>query len=167
MNMSAERVEVEASDGGAADLRSRLAATEGERTQAADAAERSLASEAGRLQAELGQLKAELARVQNELSRTAADLRRTEIVLAEERRANLGFRAQADVAGQLVELRELIHRGIIQHGVGVRGDQMVEIAKEVWWERNRRTLPYKAAKMLKRLTGASTRATRDALKAQG
>lgn len=149
-------------------------------------------SEASRLQAELAQVKAELARVQ-------ADLRRTEIVLAEERRANLDFRARAETAGQLAEqrteiagqfadlreqlakqqaeiaerlggfagqlveqraeiagqlagLRSLIHQDIIQDGVGVRGDQVAAIAKEVWWERNRRSLAYKLAKLLKRRT---------------
>jgi predicted RNA methylase len=128
------------------------------------AAEAEGAAAAVRAQAELDRVKSDLGRAQAELARTSADLRRTAVVLAEERRANLNFRARAEITGQLAELkaqlkelRELIHHNIIQHGVGVRGEQLGEIAREVWWERNRRTLPYKVAKMFRRLAGASQR----------
>ncbi|HEY1614769.1 MAG TPA: class I SAM-dependent methyltransferase [Rhizomicrobium sp.] len=77
---------------------------------------------------------------QQELARRTADLRRIEIVLADERRSALNYRAREDGIYDLVERR--------------RREEIQEIAKEVWWERNRRGLPYKIGKLFKRLGGS-------------
>ena len=85
-------------------------------------------------EAELRTAKSALEQKHRELERRTADLRRAEIVLAEERRAALNYRAKAD---RLYDLKPLIS----------------EIAREVWWEKNRRGLPYRVAKFAKRLVG--------------
>jgi hypothetical protein len=83
----------------------------------------------------------EVASAREQLECEMAELRRMEIVLAEERRAHLAFRARSD---ELQALKETLQQGMSLQ-------QMKDIAKEVWWERNRRGLPYKLVKWVKRL----------------
>jgi hypothetical protein len=75
------------------------------------------------------------------------DLSRVDASQSEERSAN----------GQTSEheLQELRH--LIQHGAGIRLDQMRAIAKEVWWERNRQRGIYKIGKFIKRLIDGNRR----------
>ncbi len=92
-----------------------------------------------RQETELVSLTSDLDVTRRELERRTADLRRTEIVLAEERRSALNYRAREDKLHDLIERR--------------RREEIQEIAREVWWERNRRGLPYKIGKAVKRLAG--------------
>lgn len=93
----------------------RLTGAEEERPAASEKIERGLALEVGRVQAELDASRAELTRVQADLARTLADLRRIEVVLAEERRANLNFRARV---GELAELNDHNKRALTRFRLG-------------------------------------------------
>ena len=42
-------------------------------------------------------------------------------------------------------------KNVIQQARGMWRDEMIALAKEVWWERNRRTLPHKIAKAVRSL----------------
>jgi hypothetical protein len=80
---------------------------------------------------DLEQSQEEIAKLQSILESRTAELRRIEIALAEERRSNSIYRAR--------------------EGRPLDVNLVSAIAKEVWWEHNRRTLTYKIAKAIKGL----------------